>query len=136
MTSRRGLNQFMTYSDAATPPAIAPGSGLLITITDDFGRMIRLTYDAQKRLSTATGIVSAATPVGDIYAYSYDGAGNLSQVTMPDAKTRTYVYERTDLPRLLTGIIDSAPFQMRSAPATTATASRALRQREATRGGQ
>ena len=106
MMSRRGLNQFMTYSDAATPPAIAPGSGLLITITDDFGRMIRLTYDAQKRLSTATGIVSAATPVGDVYAYSYDVAGNLSQVTMPDAKTRTYVYERTDLPRLLTGIID------------------------------
>ena len=68
--------------------------------------MIRLTYDAQKLLITATGIVSAANPVGDLYAYSYDGGGNLSQVTMPDAKTRTYVYERADLPRLLTGIID------------------------------
>ncbi|MFJ2988638.1 RHS repeat protein [Collimonas sp. NPDC087041] len=95
ITNHAGLTQTLQY-------AIDPHTslGILIGVTDAFGRQLRLTYDAQKRLSAITD------PNGGSYTYTYDGKGNLSTVTYPDNRTRQYVYENTAYLNALTGIID------------------------------
>ena len=100
ITERTGLTQSMTYSDAATPPDVAPRPGLLLRVADDFGRSLDLTYDAK-------GLVkSMRDPAGGRYEYAYDGMGNLVSVRFPDGRTREYKYEGAGLPRHLTGIVD------------------------------
>src|ERR1051325_9833777 len=110
-----------TYSDAATPPAIAPRSGLLIAMTDRFGRQLSFTYDAAPRMTTMTD------PAGAVFQYAYDAFGNLSSVTYPDETVRLYHYNEAaninngaacsggtpagatpdGLPRALTGITEN-----------------------------
>jgi YD repeat-containing protein len=103
---RSGLIQTLTYSDAATPIAVAPKAGLLIRITDAFGRQLNFTYDSSSRISTMTD------PAGSQFLYSYDAGSNLALVTYPDNKTKTYLYNEatytssTNLPHALTGITD------------------------------
>jgi YD repeat-containing protein len=90
--NRAGLQQTMTYSTASTPASIAPGAGLLIAVTDSFGRQLSFTYDAQRRVNSMTD------PAGGQYSFEYDGsggpaaAGNLTKVTFPDTRTRIYFY--------------------------------------------
>ncbi len=81
-----GMMHTLAYSNASTPPAVAPYPGLLIGVTDSLGRAISFTYDAQGRRATLVD------PLGQQYVYSYDGVGNLWKVTYPDLTTRTYVY--------------------------------------------
>jgi YD repeat-containing protein len=91
--NRAGLQRTMTYSTAGTPPSTAPAAGLLITVTDSFGRQLNFTYNAQKRVNSMTD------PAGGQYSFEYDGsggpagAGNLTKVTFPDTKTRIYSYK-------------------------------------------
>lgn len=106
--------QTFTYSDASTPSAIAPVSGLLIRVTDSFGRQLNFTYEANNRLNTLTD------PAGNVTRYGYDADGNLTTVTYPDYTTsddtdnptKTYVYgelaytANVSRPHALTGIID------------------------------
>ena len=87
--NRAGITQTMTYSDAATPIIIAPVPDLLIQVTDNVGRAIRLTYDNQSRIKTMTN------PAGGVYTYAYDTNNNLSSVTYPDSKVKTYLYGST-----------------------------------------
>ena len=96
----------MAYSDGSTPAAIAPLPGLLIGVTDSFGRALGFRYNA------ASQLIAMTDPAGGVFAYAYDLAGNLAGVTYPDSKLRTYVYNEpgntsgTSQPSALTGIID------------------------------
>ena len=103
------------YSDAATSPAIAPRAGLLIRMTDRFGRQLNFTYDAASRMTAMTD------PAGAVFQYAYDALGNLSSVTYPDGTVRLYHYNEAaninngaacpgvtgGLPRALTGITEN-----------------------------
>ncbi len=129
ITSRAGLVQLPSYSNSATPPAIAPKPGLLIGVSDQFGRRLNFTYDEKSRVTAITD------PAGGQYSFEYDGASggcstpqgnigcwsfNLTKITFPDSKTRTFFYNETaringgtacselpnGLPNQLTGIAD------------------------------
>ncbi len=103
ITSREGLVQTLSYSDATT---MAPQAELLLRITDQFGRQLNFTYDSSSRVSQMTD------PAGKTISYSYDSNNNLVSVTYQDGKTRTYVYNEpaytagANLPTALTGIVD------------------------------
>ena len=120
LTSSRDRNGQLlnfNYSDNSTSASIAPRAGLLIRVTDAFGRQLNFTYNAQSRMNTMTD------PSGSQTIYAYDEAsstvvsgsnpvGNLTSVTYPDGKKRLYWYNEqdkttgTDLPYTLTGITD------------------------------
>jgi len=78
----------------------------LDTVTDDAGRQLRFTHDANKRITTVTD------PAGGIITYGYDAQSNLVSVTYPDGRSKTYHYNEpehtagADLPHALTGITD------------------------------
>lgn len=74
------------------------GSGLLQSVTDENDRNLAFTY-ASGRVATVT------TPEG-LFSYSYDGNGNLTEVTKPGSVTREYHYEDTNFVNALTGITD------------------------------
>ncbi len=95
-----GLAQTFAYSDASTPVAIAPTAGLLLRVTDAFGRQLNFTYDANSRINTLTD------PDGGVYHYTYDINNNLASVSYPDASRKTYHYENAAFPHALTGITD------------------------------
>lgn len=121
ITSRTGRTERLTYSDGITNdtsagryPADAPAcpnvqagavlpAGRLICATDDWGRQMQFEYDAKYRVSRMID------PAGGSYLYAYDGvtggcttgtgtnlyacnANNLTSVTYPDGKIRTYHY--------------------------------------------
>ncbi|GAB2862241.1 hypothetical protein GCM10027277_33510 [Pseudoduganella ginsengisoli] len=120
LTARTGAFQRFTYSDGVTNdtnvgrmpadapacPNVQPGAvnkaGLLLCVTDNWNRQIQFEYDAQGRVN------KAYDPANQAYLYAYNGstagcvlngtynkaceAGNLTQVTYPDGKKRTYHY--------------------------------------------
>ena len=113
ITYHTGMVHTLVYSDASTPPSIAPYPGLLIHVTDSLSRAINFTYDSQGRRSSVTDTMNQP------YVYSYDGAGNLWKVTYPDLASRVYVYGEASnncngavgcsyalMPWTLTGIVD------------------------------
>ncbi len=106
ITNRAGLVQRLTYSDASTPPTIAPRPGLLLQVRDPFGRALELRYDAEGRIATLID------PAGNTTSYAYDAVSNLAAVTWPDGAVRTYHYNETQYtsgaarPHALTGITD------------------------------
>ena len=120
MTAISGVTQTLVYSNSTTPTTTAPVAGLIIRVTDSFGKSLNFTYDSASRISTMTD------PAGQVYRYSYDASGNLKTVTYPDETPldvtdnpkKTYVYgsdpEETantgDVlqANLLTGIIDES----------------------------
>ena len=91
ITNRDGFTQTLTYSDANTSAAIAKYPGELIAVTDPNGRSLRMTYDADNRLTTVTD------PNGGVIRYTYDTRGNLSTRVDADGKTRTYLYNESGL---------------------------------------
>ncbi|WP_211444615.1 DUF6531 domain-containing protein [Collimonas humicola] len=105
VTHRNGQSHVLTYSDASTPSNIAPKAGLLIKVTDAFGRQLNLTYDGNSRIQTLT------SPAGDVYTYGYNN-NLLSSITYPDGKKRSYLYNEPAYTNgstrsvLLTGIVD------------------------------
>ena len=120
VTARAGTLQRMTYSNGITNdtnagrnPADAPAcaniqagailpAGRLLCATDNWGRQLQFEYDAQGRITKAIDPANQAT------LYAYDGpsggcvaagpgnracsANNLTQVTYPDGKSKTYYY--------------------------------------------
>ena len=75
---RDGRRVLMTYSDAVTPTSIAPKEGLLIAVTDDFGRSLKFTYHNDGWMKTLT------SPNGQIFDYIFDGFGALQSMQFPD----------------------------------------------------
>jgi YD repeat-containing protein len=114
IVDRSGYTQTLIYSDASTPTSIAPKAGLLIRVTDSFGRNLKFTYDADSRIRTMT------FPTYAVYRFTYDADNNLSSVAYPDdtpADTtdnpkKNYLYgelsftDNVSRPHALTGIID------------------------------
>jgi len=106
ITNRAGLSQTLTYSDGTTGPnggyvlsslgvstATALPAGVLIRVTDPSGRTLQYGYDVVSR------VVLMKDPAGGTYLYTYSDAvtvtANLTGVTYPDGKTRTYLYGET-----------------------------------------
>ena len=86
------LSYEMGYVTPSTPPSVAPFFGLLLSVTDPFGRQLGFTYDAKGRVASMTD------PAGGTYLFQYDGpsgpanANNLTRVTFPGGATRVYFY--------------------------------------------
>jgi YD repeat-containing protein len=103
-----GRVQTLTYSAYDTPADIAPESGLLIQVADNFGRQLQFRYNAASRL------VKLIDPAGNEYAYTYHpNFSMVDSVTHPDGLKRVYHYEEpehvlapTGYKRVLTGISD------------------------------
>ena len=74
-------------------------SSTLDKVTGPFGHSISFSYNSNGHLDSVT------TPDGAIQ-YAYDVDENLTTVTYPDSTTRQYLFEDTDLPNHLTGLID------------------------------
>jgi len=105
MSYSSGTNSYLLDAYWNTTPSLLP-AGLLVQVTDNFGRILTLGYNA------STQLVQATDPSGLNYRYTYDGSGNLSSVIYPDGKTRQYLYNEStytggaSLPNSLTGIVD------------------------------
>ncbi|QNA87721.1 RHS repeat protein [Massilia sp. Dwa41.01b] len=123
ISSRAGARQSLTYSSGDTNntaisrwPADAPvcshvqdgetlPSGRLLCVTDQWGQQIQFEHDPAGR------ITKVIDPNGKSYLYEYDGvsggclgpgfggascsANNLTKVTFPDEKSRTYFYHES-----------------------------------------
>lgn len=105
ITNRAGQAQTLTYSDGTTgpdggyvldasgaPTATVLPAGRLIRVTDPATHTLQFGYDAGGR------VVKLADPNGGVYLYAYSGTlftDNLTSVTYPDGKTRTYLYGET-----------------------------------------
>ncbi|PIE69735.1 MAG: hypothetical protein CSA21_00840 [Deltaproteobacteria bacterium] len=76
------------------------------TISDTFGRSLSFSYTDGK-------LSSLATPAGT-FTYSYDNNGNLTGVTRPDGKMRTYLYEDPNDIHNLTGIVDETNIRVQT----------------------
>jgi len=98
----------LAYSTAATPAAVAPAPGLLLSVSAPKGRVLSFTYDATGR------VAQVVLPDSNVLSYTYDDAGRLASVHYPDGTTKTYLYNETsetagvDLPTALTGVLDEA----------------------------
>jgi YD repeat-containing protein len=71
--------------------------GQPLTIVDANGMTTTMTYDARQRLKTRT-------VGGETTTYDYDGAGQLTRVTLPDGSYLSYTYDGA---HRLTGMEDS-----------------------------
>ena len=98
ITSRNGQTQTLEYNLTAAQGG-DDNSSTLDKVTGEFGHTLTFGYDSNDRL------ISVTTPDGTV-TYGFDSDNNLSSATYPDTSVRQYVYEDTDLPHHLTGIID------------------------------
>jgi YD repeat-containing protein len=95
-----------TYSDATTSAFLAPTSGLLIQVADTFGRTVQFSYEASPVSGQQPRIKSIQLPSQGFVQVGYDASGNLSSLTWPDGKVKTFTYEKSGLPWALTGVVD------------------------------
>jgi YD repeat-containing protein len=101
-----GASLTYVYSDSSTDLDIAPDPGLLIRVTDNFGRSMRFAYERptgalQARLKRITAADA------QVLQTDYDTAGNFNTITWPGTDNpRKFLYERADLPWALTGLVD------------------------------
>lgn len=110
VSDRTGQSQSLSYSDGSTPTSIAPVPGLLIGVTDSFGRTLQFVYDSRSRIK------NLIDPGGGTYTYTYaTGSDNyLLGASFPDGTSRTYIYGESaymsGVPRgtHLTGIVDES----------------------------
>ena len=100
VTSRNGWVTSYFYSDAATSISIAPRAGLLIRVTNQFGRSLGFIYGPAGELS------SMIAPDGQSISYVFDSAKRLTGVVFPGGTAKSYLYEDAAWPKSMTGIID------------------------------
>jgi YD repeat-containing protein len=105
MVDADGHKLTFAYSDASTPPSVAPVPGLLIGVSDQFGRTLAFTYEAvaggNPRINTITSADAQLTRIG------YDASGNLSSIGWPGApasQALTFAYGNGSYPWALTGV--------------------------------
>lgn len=94
--ARNGYTQTLTYNAS---------NQQLASVTDSYGRTLNFTYNASGLLQTL------GTPDGLTFTFGYTAttsAQNLTSVTYPTtpATSNIYVYENSNLPNTLTGVID------------------------------
>lgn len=81
-----------------------PEPGLLTGLQDQTGRSVSFSYEWPAGAPRAR-IRQITSDAGSTFI-AYDAGGNLSLITDPAGKTRQYLYERSDLPWAVTGIVD------------------------------
>lgn len=102
----------LTYvsSDTSTPEAVAPHSYYPIRIQDEHGRTVDFKYVLPEGgLMDRDGLVTEMQfdgANGPKIQFQYDTARNLTSIHWPDGTSRQFLYERTDLPWALTGVVD------------------------------
>jgi YD repeat-containing protein len=74
--------------------------GQLVTVEDNLGHLLTLGYDSQNRLTNVTDHNS------HLAQYGYDAYSRLQRVTYPGVGGRSYVYEMSSMPYVLTGAMD------------------------------
>jgi len=109
MTRRNGWVTTYAYSTGTTSSAIAPVPGLLIAVHNHFGRSLDFAYNA------ASQLVSVTANGDQVASYTYDGTAETSRLTAVSypgnaggSVSKTYLYENTAFPQLVTGINDEA----------------------------
>ena len=96
-----------TYTYSTSVTSTAPAVGLLTSVADQFGRTVQFAYELPPLGGLAPRVTKITGADGQVTTASYDpSSGNLTGLTWPDGKTETFVYELTNLPWALTGIID------------------------------
>jgi YD repeat-containing protein len=119
IASRDGLVHTLAYSDGTggagggfmldsdgQPTAAPLPAGLLLRVTDPFGRALTFGYGMAMRVTRITD------PAGGVYRIVYDGHHRLVSVRFPDDKSRSYHYNEpahtggTAQTLALTGITD------------------------------
>jgi len=117
IVKRTGETTTLTYSTGATSPSIAPWPGLLVTVTDHFGRTLQFVHDSSGRVKQVTN------PNGSVFKFYYDEASsvvlsgqplgnNLTSIEFPGTQKRVFHYNEqaytasTNLPNALTGVTD------------------------------
>jgi YD repeat-containing protein len=105
VASAQGGRQLYTYSDSNSPANVAPTTGLLIKVQNQFGRAVHFEYEQPEGVELPR-IARILDPDGQGIQAVYDAAGNLSRLNWPDGRTRTFLYEHGALPWALTGIVD------------------------------
>jgi YD repeat-containing protein len=98
----------LTYSDASTPLATAPGSGYLIAVEDDSGRRLSFVYTLPPngRVETDGRVTQVMDAAGTSVNITYDDRGNLAGLQWQDGTSRRFLYENAALPWALTGSVD------------------------------
>ncbi|MCW7542086.1 hypothetical protein OOT46_30280 [Aquabacterium sp. A7-Y] len=94
-----------TQSTEDTPAEIAPGPGYVIEVRDAFGRNVRFEYQT---VNAAARVSTIVDPAGQRVHARYDDTGNLAAIDWPDGSSRSFLYERIDLPWALTGVVDES----------------------------
>ena len=89
ITDRAGTSQTLSYTN-----------GLLTSVTDNFGHILSLAYDAQNRLQTVTA------PDGTAVIYSYDSSSHLQTIQHPNNTTQQLQYEDPNWPNGLSSLTD------------------------------
>jgi len=112
MVNAAGRSLSFTYSDGNTPSAIAPGPGYLIQVTDSFGRAVKFQYSLSGFIVRVGQITDVANQL--IVPGYNSGGGTLTSLTWPDGRVRQFMYERSDLPWAMTGIVDESNARMLS----------------------
>ena len=101
-----GAKATLVHSTQLTDSVTAPLPGLLLSVTDPYGRQIKFSYDSSGRINKVT------LPDGNTLVYAYDSSNRLVSVSYPDGKSRTYVYNESSLTggtnqlSAMTGIVD------------------------------
>ena len=97
-----------TYSDASTPAAVAPGAGLVIGLSDQYGRSVALTYtQAAGHTGTNWALLSTLTDAaGRTVTLEYDSNYALTSITWPDGRQRGLVYGTGAQALALKGVLD------------------------------
>ncbi|MGQ0699157.1 MAG: RHS repeat-associated core domain-containing protein [Panacagrimonas sp.] len=98
-----------TFNQNGMPISVKDETGVGWTFGYESGSFLkRLTHTSGGEVSftwVGVKINTATDPAGNVYTYSYNGAGYLSGVTYPGSTgTRTYHYEASGMPNALTGI--------------------------------
>ena len=98
-TARNGWQTTYTYNT----------SGQLTRIQNAFGRTLTLAYTA----AGANGLLASVTTPDGLIRYEYEtaaptagGQRRLTGIIYPDGSRKTYLYENTAFPHLITGTID------------------------------
>jgi YD repeat-containing protein len=90
---------------AGVVAGVSPEVGLLIAVTDAFGHQTRLFYERPTGIPTSR-VYKIIGPDDQQILLGYDGSNNLSSLTWPDGKVKTYLHEIPELPGALTGVVD------------------------------
>ena len=91
-TFKDGVALDYSYSNAATPVDVAPVSGLLISVTDSFGRSVKLKYDAGKFVKSIMDPAGLSINYTLVAAPYFDSLRDLSSATYQDGSSKRYVY--------------------------------------------